>query len=78
MLFQLSVVRLFVSCLKELEDNPMEVLLTHPYVDIVCKIVLQQTGELRIRKSRDIFGNFGVENLPILSIFGKIWANFGV
>ena len=45
MLFQLSVVRLFVSCLKGLDDNPMEVLLTQPYVDIVCNIARQQTGK---------------------------------
>ncbi|KAI6647956.1 Serine/threonine kinase-like domain-containing protein STKLD1 [Oopsacas minuta] len=43
MLFQLSVVRLFVCSMKDIEDNSIDVLLTQPYVDIVARISLQQT-----------------------------------
>ena len=44
MLFQIASVKLFVSSLRYSVEDPMEVLLTPPYIDIVAKITMQQTG----------------------------------
>ena len=43
-LFELAFVKLFVSSLRYSQDDPMEVLLTQPYIDIVARIAIQQTG----------------------------------
>ena len=43
-LFQLASVKLFVSSLRYSQDNPMEVLLTQPYIDVVAGIAMRQTG----------------------------------
>ena len=64
MLFRLAVVRLFVADVKDFEDDPMEILLTQPFVDLVTKMLVDQSGECYYPWFRTRFRPFSVFFCP--------------